>query len=142
MANQIKKVRKAKGITQKELAAKIGITPQAVSQFEKNDPERFTLSTLQNIASALECQVDDLIAKEDTTEIGYYFESEKTGKSSGRLTKIVIDLSTVNRMGIDALENYIELILSSEKYTSNDADYLIEAWGIETYNRFYAKEKD
>lgn len=142
MANRIKNVRKAKGITQKELAEKIGVTPQAVSQFEKSDPERFTLSTLQTIASALECQVDDLIAKDDASEIGYYFESEKIGKSSGRLSKIVIDLNAVNRMGIDALENYIELILSNEKYTSNDAGFLIEAWGIDTYNRFYAKETD
>lgn len=142
MGNRIKEVRKSKGITQKELAAKLGVTPQAVSQFEKSDPDRFTIATLQNIAAALECQVDDLIAKDSAPEIGYYFESEKIGKNSLKLSKIVIDLGAVNRMGVDALENYIELVLSNEKYTSQDTEFLKEAWGIDTFNRFYGKESE
>ena len=142
MGNKIKEVRKSKGITQKELAAKLGVTPQAVSQFERSDPDRFTIATLQNIATALECKVDDLISKGSSPEIGYYFESEKIGKNSSKITKIVIDLSAVNRMGADALENYIDLIMSNEKYTSLDTEFLKEAWGEETYDRFYAKETD
>ena len=51
-------------------------------------------------------------------------------------------LGAVNRMGVDALENYIELILSNEKYTSHDTEFLKEVWGEETYYRFYAKETD
>lgn len=74
--------------------------------------------------------------------IGYYFESEKIGKNSSKITKIVIDLSAVNRMGADALENYIDLIMSNEKYTSLDTEFLKEAWGEETYYRFYAKETE
>ena len=116
--------------------------PQAVSQFERSDPDRFTIATLQNIATALECKVDDLISKGSSPEIGYYFESEKIGKNSSKITKIVIDLSAVNRMGADALENYIDLIMSNEKYTSLDTEFLKEAWGEETYYRFYAKETD
>ena len=142
MGNKIKEVRKSKGITQKELAAILGVTPQAVSQFERSDPDRFTIATLQNIATALECKVDDLISKGSSPEIGYYFESEKIGKNSSKITKIVIDLSAVNRMGADALENYIDLIMSNEKYTSLDTEFLKEAWGEETYDRFYAKETD
>ena len=38
MGNKIKEVRKSKGITQKELAAKLGVTPQAVSQFQGQCP--------------------------------------------------------------------------------------------------------
>jgi hypothetical protein len=45
-------------------------------------------------------------------------------------------------MGADALENYIDLIMSNEKYTSLDTEFLKEAWGEETYYRFYAKETD
>ncbi len=142
MGNRIKELRKSKGITQKELAEKLGVTPQAVSQFEKSEPDRFTIATLQNIAAALECQVDDLIAKEVPPEPGYYFEMERTGKNSGKISKIVIDLGTVNRMGIDALEKYIELILGNEKYTSLDAEFLKKVWGVETYYHFYEEERD
>ena len=61
MKNRIKTIRKEKGITQKDLAEKMGVTPQAVSQFEKTDSDRFTIATLQNIAAALDCQIEDLI---------------------------------------------------------------------------------
>ena len=142
MGNRIKDIRKSKGITQKELAAKLGVTPQAVSQFERSEPDRFTIATLQNIAAALECQVDDLITKVEVFEPGYYFEGKRTGKNSGYFSKIVIDLNAVNRMGVDALENYIDLIMSNEKYTSLDTEYLKEVWGEETYYRFYAKETE
>ena len=83
MGNRIKDVRKSKGITQKELAEKLGVTPQAVSQFERSEPDRFTIATLQNIAAALECQVDDLITKVEVFEPGYYFEGKRTGKNAG-----------------------------------------------------------
>ena len=46
MSNMIKQVRKSKGITQKQLAEALDITPQAVSQFEKSNSDRFTVSTL------------------------------------------------------------------------------------------------
>lgn len=142
MGNNIKEVRKSKGITQKELAEKLGVTPQAVSQFERSEPDRFTIATLQNIAAALECQVDDLITKVEVFEPGYYFEGKSTGKNAGYFSKIVIDLNAVNRMGVDALENYIDLIMSNEKYTSLDKEFLKEVWGEETYYRFYAKETE
>ena len=61
MGNKIKEIRKSKGITQKELADKLGVTPQAVSQFERSDTKKFNVSTLQNIASALECSIRDLV---------------------------------------------------------------------------------
>ena len=83
-----------------------------------------------------------LYPKGSSPDIGYYFESEKIGKNSSKITKIVIDLSAVNRMGADALENYIDLIMSNEKYTSLDTEFLKEVWGEETYYRFYAKETE
>ena len=40
-------------------------------------------------------------------------------------------------MGLDALEDYLDLLLNTEKYTSNDFSYLKEAWGNATFGRFY-----
>lgn len=138
MSNMIKQVRKSKGITQKQLAEALDITPQAVSQFEKSDSDRFTVSTLQNIAVALDCKVDDLIASDgldNTHEHAYSFEADKNSSAVSRLS---IELKALNLMGIDALQKYIDLLLGSEKYTSKDMSYLKEVWGEETVDLYYS----
>ena len=53
---KIKEIRKRKGITQKELAQRLGVTASAVSQYEKPGAN-LTQETLQKIAAALDCRV-------------------------------------------------------------------------------------
>lgn len=63
MKTKIKEIRKAKGISQKELAERLHMSPAALSQIER--PENNTqLATLERIAAALDCSVLDLIDKE------------------------------------------------------------------------------
>ena len=93
-------------------------------------------------ANNMGVKVADLQVQRARRMEGSYFEMERTGKNSGKISKIVIDLGTVNRMGIDALEKYIELILGNEKYTSLDAEFLKKVWGVETYYHFYEEERD
>ena len=138
MSNMIKQVRKSKGITQKQLAEALDITPQAVSQFEKSDSDRFTVSTLQNIANALDCQVDDLIASYDTVGMKEHAYSFETDKESSTVSRLSVELKALNLIGIDTLQKYIELLLSSEKYTSKDLSYLKEVWGEETVDLYYS----
>lgn len=57
---RIQEFRKMKGMTQSDLAAKIGTTPQNISQYERGirNPK---IETLQKIAAALEVEIIDLI---------------------------------------------------------------------------------
>lgn len=57
---EIKEVRKRKGMTQKELAQRLGVTASAVSQYEKPGAN-LTQETLQKIAAALDCRVNELM---------------------------------------------------------------------------------
>ena len=143
MGNRIKEVRKAKGITQKELAEKLGVTPQAVSQFEKSDSMKFKHSTLVNIAEALECSVDDLIDMDDVlSDMIAKIPLDKAPFPSSRLSSYLMTASAdLNRMGHDALSSYLDLLLSSEKYTSEDPEILKKAWGNEIYEKFYPKDE-
>ena len=50
MKNRIKEIREYKGITQKELAQKIGVTRQAISSMENSDS--LTQATLIKISKA------------------------------------------------------------------------------------------
>jgi len=58
--NHIKKVRRRKKITQKELARKLGVSQTRVSQIE-NTEYRPTIKTYRRVAKALGCEVKDLI---------------------------------------------------------------------------------
>ena len=67
VSENIKRVRKEKGITQKELAEKLGITQAAVSHFELSDKDspvlKLRLSTLEKLAEALDVELTDLIGE-------------------------------------------------------------------------------
>lgn len=59
MKNRIKEIREYKGITQKELAQKIGVTRQAISSMENSDS--LTQATLIKISNALDTPLYYLI---------------------------------------------------------------------------------
>jgi len=54
----ISELRRALGMTAKQLASRLGVSQPAVSQYEKNEASgSITLATLQNAAHALECEL-------------------------------------------------------------------------------------
>ena len=60
----IKAMRQAKGLSQRELAERIGVKQESITQWEngKTSPK---FERLAIIADALECTVDDLVRKDD-----------------------------------------------------------------------------
>ncbi len=60
IGDNIKFFRKQKGLTQKQLAEKIGSTDSAVTRYESNAREP-NIETITKIAEALECTVNDLL---------------------------------------------------------------------------------
>lgn len=60
---RIKEITKRKGLTQKELADKMGVSLSAVKQMLGADS--LTTSTLEKIASALDCSVADFFRAEN-----------------------------------------------------------------------------
>jgi len=53
LAIQIAKLREAQGLTQRDLARKLRISQQALSQLEDPSSARYTLRTLQKLAAVL-----------------------------------------------------------------------------------------
>lgn len=56
----LKKIRKDKGLTQNELAKKLGMRPSAISRYE-HEFRSPNLKTAQKLAEILGCSIDDLI---------------------------------------------------------------------------------
>lgn len=81
LGNNISEKRKAKGMTQEELAATLGVSPQAVSKWENNlsCPD---ISLLPAIAKIFGMSVDELLgsapATENVAEEKIYTEPETT----------------------------------------------------------------
>jgi transcriptional regulator with XRE-family HTH domain len=61
----IRLLREARGLSQKQMADKLGITQQAYSNLEKK-PERATLERLRQIATILQVELITLLGEEDT----------------------------------------------------------------------------
>ena len=63
IGNRISQSRKEKGITQEEMAERLGVTPQAVSKWE-NDISYPDILLLPKIAEILDVSVDVLLSGE------------------------------------------------------------------------------
>lgn len=58
IASQIHELRTQKGLSQAELAKKIGTTQSVISRLENTDYKCENLSTLQKLASVLHCRLE------------------------------------------------------------------------------------
>ena len=59
----LSKIRKVKGYTQRALALELGVSQQAVSNWERGVCEP-SLDILKTISNILSCSIDDLIKEE------------------------------------------------------------------------------
>lgn len=57
---KIEKRRKEKALSRKELAEKVGVTPESIRHYEQNIREP-KASILKELAKVLECRMEDLI---------------------------------------------------------------------------------
>lgn len=74
---RIRQKRKEAGITQKELAARINVTPQLISQYE-NDIKQPKLETMYRIAIALGIRLEDLIGLKTFETAAEFEQSHST----------------------------------------------------------------
>ena len=67
MGKKIRALREKEGLTQEQLAEKLGVSPQAVSKWE-NDQSCPDISILPELAKILGVSTDELLGKEETCE--------------------------------------------------------------------------
>lgn len=76
IGNRISQLRKEKGITQEEIADKLGVTPQAVSKWE-NDISYPDILLLPKIAKMFDVTVDELLSGESRKDTNFLPEGQR-----------------------------------------------------------------
>ena len=119
IGENIKYIRKSKGLTQKELAEKIGVTDSAITKYEKGDREP-NWKTLNKIAEALGVTINDLVKNEEKASnknsIGIRFlDRNKLPDKKEQIVKIFEELYEFINATNDEnqLEEFYDLIQAS-----------------------------
>lgn len=114
VGNNIKKYRKERGLTLKELAEKIDLTEATVQKYEAGNIKKIDVEMLKKISDALEVLPENL-TEWDKKEYEKYKEA-KRGAQEARIIKLYSQLTFGHKKAVQTLmENLIEC---QEKYNS------------------------
>lgn len=99
---RIRDIRKARGLTIRELAEVIGTTEVSMSRYER-EPQRLTLPILERLAEALDTRIGVLIGED------LLADGEELGRDSGSLNKKFHDNSNTAKAKSDSVEFAVAL---------------------------------
>lgn len=114
IGENIKKIRKLKGLTQRELADKMGIKQQSFAQYEQAEkiPK---LDTLKKIADALDVSIYDLQG------VSWMNKAAELNRTHKEKTQVLLDhYNKLNELGKDKVIERAEELTELKKYTDKD----------------------
>ena len=126
VGKNIKRLREAKGMTQEQLAEKLNVTRQAVSNWE-NEKTQPDIDTLHKISQELDCSIEELIygtkPRSATTVIQQVVsqpaQTVKKGIGFGTALAMVISYANWHSIGwaiLHGLLNWVYVIYYILKY--------------------------
>lgn len=125
IGENIKKARKAAGLTQKELAKKIGVTAQMISLYE-TDARRPKYETLARIASAIRKNSGQWVYVYDLLEHDAELYNEIKQEHEDMVdnlpeNRLMFNFNSVNKDGKKKIIEYSNDIASNPQYTDPEA---------------------
>jgi len=95
ISERLKEIREKRGLSKKELALKIGVSPSTITRYEK-DGRIPKLTILQKISEALNVPINYLLGEEEDIKIGTSLSIE--------------DLSDLPEEAIKSIEDFIDFV--------------------------------
>jgi len=95
ISERLKEIREKRGLSKKELALKIGVSPSTITRYEK-DGRIPKLTILKKISEALNVPINYLLGKEEDVKIGTSLSIE--------------DLSDLPEEAIKSIEDFIDFV--------------------------------
>jgi len=102
IGQRIRKYRKARGLSQEQLAEAIGISVTHMSHIETGNT-KLSLPVLVDIAAALEVRTDDLLSDQKTATLSAAMEeiSSVLSRCSAREANVIVDIIKTAKLSID-----------------------------------------
>lgn len=119
IGRRISYYRRVKGITQKELAARLGVSPQAVSFWEKETTNP-SADKFQAIADALDISIKDLIEEKKNDPV----QENEQGQEREKVNSIDRDVEAALRLRRERPE--ILKLIASDGYTDEQIRAIAE----------------
>lgn len=114
LGGNIKKIRKSKGLTQKQLAEKLGTTPQYISKLEKNI-NSLNFTTMNTVADALDVSIYELQG------VSWMVTAmEKLGEIKDKKQTLIGLFDKLNDLGQDKAVERVGELTELKKYTDKD----------------------
>lgn len=95
ISERLKEIREKRGLSKKELALKIGVSPSTITRYEK-DGRIPKLTILKKISEALNVPINYLLGKEEDIKIGTSLSIE--------------DLSDLPEEAIRSIQDFIDFV--------------------------------
>lgn len=102
IGQRIRKIRKAHGLSQEELAEKIDISTTHMSHIETGNT-KLSLPVLVDIAAALDVRTDDLLESNQTAAASVALDeiAAVLEQCSANQTKVIVDLVKAVKLSLD-----------------------------------------
>lgn len=124
LAANIQKYRKKCGLTQEELAKKLGVTFQAVSKWEnaKTAPDILFLPTMADLFG---CYIDELFSREIKTEIHYDHCPEFPWNDDGIIRGVVYEGRRILQITDGVIEKFTFEIIGDAKNVQSECSVVV-----------------
>lgn len=135
LGEKIYRQRKIKGLSQEELADKIGVSRQAISKWETNSMQP-TLDSIKALCSALDVNIayltDDVVSKEEIDEMAISLEkqdSQVNETKSNRRIGYVIGIALISLLFVVSL--IVTVVVGMAFFPTTTGDIAISSSNIE-----------
>jgi transcriptional regulator with XRE-family HTH domain len=136
IGEKIRRIRKDKGLSQKELASRAGITQSALVAIEKNKTKNIFLAVAKGISKSLNVSFDFLFETDEDNRIEKFLEIIKRLEGQlefeKRISNVRIESHKIDRQQLEMLNYYVSLfrvakyfeVLNLELFTKYNPEYL------------------
>jgi transcriptional regulator with XRE-family HTH domain len=118
VGNKIREIRKEKGLTQKELGKRLGVSDMSVSRYE--NAENMQLETLKKVAAALEVPIGAFIVSSKNNPPKNAHQNKLSNDDSMELLTIYFD--HLNTEGKKRLFEYLQDLVKIPEYRIDEKE--------------------